>query len=138
MIDGGLSGIFRERFRRFHWQRIESMLTGNGIPDSNYCVDGIEGWIEWKKTDSNRVPLRPDQVGWHLRRARAGGRTFIAIRKRHNGGPRLGAAVDSLYLYRGADARNLVERGLVVSPLGRWDGGPARWHWPVIETLILK
>lgn len=134
MIDGGLSKIFREHLLRFHWQRIESGLTGGGIPDTNYCVNGIEGWIEWKKTNSNKVTMRPDQVGWHLRRYRAGGRTFIAVRLQHSGGPRRGVPVDSLYLYAGRDARLLAMDGLRSKPLGSWSRGA--WDWSEIEKII--
>lgn len=59
------------------WQRIESGLTGGGIPDINACRKGKEIWIELKVVDGRRVKMRPEQVGWHLRRARAGGVTFI-------------------------------------------------------------
>lgn len=135
MIDGGLSKLFREHFPKFHWQRIESGLTGGGIPDSNYCFAGVEGWVEWKQTRTNKVIMRPDQVGWHLRRARAGGRTFIAVRLQHSGGPRRGVSVDSLYIYPGNAARSLAIEGLRSMPLGYW---ARSWDWERIGEILLK
>lgn len=136
MIDDGLRKLFHTHLRGFHWQAIESGLTGGGIPDSNFCVDGIEGWIEHKATSTNKVPIAADQVGWHLRRARAGGRTFIAVRQRHSGGPRLGAPVDRLYLFPGASAKEVLLTGLANRPLGRWEGGPTRWDWGKVGQIL--
>jgi hypothetical protein len=137
MIDDGLRSLFHTHLRQFHWQAIESGLTGGGIPDSNFCINGIEGWVEHKATATAKVhTLNSDQVGWHLRRARAGGRTFFAVRYRHRGGPRKGPAVDRLYLYRGIMAKELFLTGLRNPPLGWWDGGPTRWNWGEISRLL--
>lgn len=141
MIDGGLRSIFRLKLPRFHWQAIESGLTGGGIPDSNYCYIGKEGWIEHKlSTTTPRLsyPLSPDQIGWHERRYRAGGRTFIAIRFRHPGGPRKGKAVDALFLYPGSKVRSVALLGLSVAPLARFEGGPSRWPWAKIAEILTK
>lgn len=137
MIDDGLRALFHTNLRAFHWQAIESGLTGGGIPDSNYCCAGIEGWVEHKATKANKIVFRPDQIGWHLRRYRAGGRTFIAVRQRHSGGPRLGKPVDRLYLYPGRQVKDLVFRGLLVKPIERWEGGPARWDWVKIAGRLM-
>lgn len=136
MIDDGLRRLFHTNLRSFHWQAIESGLTGGGIPDSNYCIAGIEGWVEHKSTGTNKVPIAPDQVGWHLRRARAGGRTFIAVRHRHAGGPRLGPPVDRLYLYQGVKAKELLLTGLINRPLDYWSGGPSVWDWEKVAFLL--
>lgn len=137
MIDDGLRSLFHTNLRiGFHWQAIESGLTGGGIPDSNYCVGGIEGWVEHKSTATGKVPISADQVGWHLRRARAGGHTFIAVRQRHRGGPRLGWAIDRLWLYAGTDAKALKLTGLRNTPLGSWEGGPTGWNWEKVGTLL--
>jgi hypothetical protein len=136
MIDDGLRSLFHTNLRRFHWQAIESGLTGGGIPDSNFCINGIEGWVEHKATATNKIPLSSDQVGWHLRRYRAGGRTFIAVRYRHSGGPRLGVAVDRLYLYLGRDVKALLLTGLRNKPLKVWEGGPNRWDWVEIARFL--
>lgn len=141
VIDGGLRSEFRKHLPRFHWQSIESGLTGGGIPDANYCYAGKEGWVEYKLSDTfPRLshPLSPDQIGWLERRHRAGGRVFIAVRYRHSGGPRLGVPVDRLYLYSGSAARSVALQGLSVAPLARFEGGPSRWGWPKILEILLK
>lgn len=140
-IDGGLRAIFRQKLIRFHWQAIESGLTGGGIPDANYCYAGTEGWLEYKLSVTFprlSYPLVPDQIGWHERRHRAGGITFIAIRYRHSGGPRKGVPVDRLYLYSGAVARSVATVGMSTPPLARFDGGPSGWDWTRIGRLLLK
>lgn len=138
MIDGGLRTIFRQNLPSFHWQSIESGLTGGGIPDSNACKNGIEFWIEYKKTDNNKIGLRPDQVGWHMRRSRVGGRSFIAVRYRHEGGPRRGMPVDTLYIYAGRDAQAVAISGLALTPLGMWPGGPSAWDWWAVNRILLR
>lgn len=137
MIDDGLRSLFHTNLRiGFHWQAIESGLTGGGIPDSNYCTNSIEGWVEHKATSANKIVFRPDQVGWHLRRYRAGGRTFIAVRQRHSGGPRLGLPVDRLYLFPGKLVKELATAGLSTIPLRRWDGGPSKWDWDRVARYL--
>lgn len=136
MIDGGLRQIFRHHLPTFDWQSIESGMTGLGIPDSNYCVDGVEGWVEYKLTSTSKVGLRSEQVGWLLRRSRAGGRTFIAIRYRHSGGPRRGEPVDRLFIYRGSQAKKVLVHGLTIRPLASWAGGPSRWSWDQVSALL--
>lgn len=138
MIDGGLRLLFRQNVRA-HWQSVETGMTGRGIPDSNYCMQtpsgGIEGWVEFKLTSGWSVTLRPEQVGWHLARARAGGRTFIAVRR--NNRPK---RIDELWLCRGAFARELKTGGLRGAPpeavLGAWPGPPARWPWPEVSAAL--
>lgn len=139
MIDDGLRKLFHTNLRRFHWQAIESGLTGGGIPDSNFCINGIEGWVEHKATSGNKIKFDKEgfQVAWHLRRYRSGGRTFIAIRQRHDGGPRLGAAIDRLWLYQGWRAKELFVLGLcTIRPIGTWDGGPTRWNWEQVAKAL--
>lgn len=136
-IDGGLRDIFRDNLKTFHWQSIESWITGNGIPDSNFCVRGIEGWVEFKKTDANMIAsLDPDQVGWHMRRSRAGGRSFFAVRFRHAGGPRKGPSADTLYIYAGRQAKALILEGLRTQPLAAYSGGPSKWPWERVEKVL--
>lgn len=140
MIDGGLRSEFRKHLPRFHWQSIESGLTGGGIPDANACFAGVEFWIEYKLSSTfPRLshPLSPDQIGWLERRHRAGGRVFIAVRYKHPGGPRLGAPVDRLYLFPGALARSVALQGLSVTPLARFEGGVARWNWGKIGDILV-
>lgn len=138
MIDGGLRKIFRAHLPMFHWVSVETGLIEQGVPDSNACCSGVEFWIEYKLSTTNAVHLRPEQIGWHERRFRAGGHTFVAIRFRHSGGPRKGVARDCLYIYRGAAVRSLALSGLSVTPLVRFDGGPARWDWTRLRELLLS
>lgn len=126
MIDGKLRQIFREELPQFHWQSIESGMTGAGIPDSNFCCRGVEGWVEFKRTEGWAVNLSPFQVGWHLRRGRAGGRTFVAVRRKKT----------QLWLVRGSLARTLAEKGLRDFPAPSWDGGRAGWPWPEVARLL--
>lgn len=137
MIDGGLRKIFRANLPHFDWVSIESGLTGSGIPDSNACYNGIEFWVEYKLSQSNKVTLRPDQVGWHMRRSRKGGRTFIAVRFKHSGGIRRGKPMDTLLLYRGRDAKSLAINGLMLDAIGIWMNGPGKWDWDDISQKLL-
>jgi len=112
------------------------------VPDDNWCLSGSEFWIEYKKSEANVLShnLSPHQIGWIERRLRAGGRVFVAVRLQWGSGPRRGAAMDALLLYHGREARALALGGLsgAGKPLGRWEGGPARWDWPEIEALLVK
>jgi hypothetical protein len=134
VIDGGLRQLLRQNIPRAHWVPIETGGTGRGIPDMNYCLDGAEGWIEGKQTSGWTVDLRPEQVAWLERRARAGGRVLIAVRRVCAPGPRRVGA-DELWLLRGSQARMAKTLGLRgATPegellLGVWSGGPARWDW---------
>lgn len=64
--------------------RIESHLTGSGIPDVNYN----KGWIELKYAERwppRGGPLRVDhftkeQRGWLAKRRKAGGRAFLLLK----------------------------------------------------------
>ena len=68
--------------------RIENMML-TGMPDTNFCGDGRECWIEFK---SPKEPVRPttrlfgsnhklsiEQRNWMLRQRNAGGRAFVLI-----------------------------------------------------------
>lgn len=142
--DDGLRSIFKSHLETmgFHMQSVETGGTGQGIPDTNFCVSGIEGWVEYKATDGWAVTLRPEQIGWIERRLRHGGRVLIAVRRRHAGGPRLGQPVDELHLLPGHVARLARIGGLrapevLEAALGRWCGGPSRWDWSsVAEALV--
>lgn len=147
MIDGGLCQSFQKHLPDFHIQRVETGGTGKGIPDMNYChkdIDslatyGIEGWVEAKITSTNAVGMRSEQVGWIERRCRAGGRVFIAVRFKHEGGLRKGAKIDAIYLYHGRDVRSLYDLGLAgAHPVVTGPGGPARWPWEKIRLALLQ
>lgn len=139
-IDGGLRKIFREKLPDIDWTSIETGGTGKGIPDSNGCKDGHEFWVEYKLTSAWTVGLEPEQVGWITRRARFGGKVFVAVRRKTTAGPRKGRAVDELWLYRGADARELKTLGIKDGPppLHVSEGGPAKWNWNAIRLELLR
>lgn len=140
-IDGGLRALFRARVPG-DWTSIESGTTGGGIPDSNFCIRGVEGWIEYKQTTGHVVTLRPEQTGWLTRRARNGGRVFVAIRQQAPAGPRR-AARDALWLVPGrlaVQARSEGLRGLAGAPGVRtWHGGPgAGWDWQAVAAALVS
>jgi hypothetical protein len=127
--DGGLRPIFRQRLPMFHWVTVETGATESGVPDSNYCCDGIEGWIEFKKAYGARIHTNAFQIGWHALRYRTGGRSFLAVRKS-----------GLLLLYAGKDFGGVAEEGLIrgPEPVGFWTGGPNKWRWDEISTLLRR
>lgn len=134
-VDDGLRPLFRKNVRQCHWQTIERLLD-RGVPDSNVCIDGTDVWVEYKATKVWHVKMRTEQVGWLLTRERHGGRTVIAVRRRN-------AKADQLWMVRGHQAALVQERGLVpwlTTPaegfLGMWEGGPSRWNWRSIRSLL--
>lgn len=132
-MDGGLRKIFRARLPQVDWQSVETAMTGGGVPDANYCVDGFEGWIEYKKTSAWAVRVRSDQVGWIERRLRHGGRVLVAVRRQRDD-------ADELWLLWGRAIRSIEERGLRApyppNLIGAWPGGPGRWDWDaVLEAM---
>jgi len=146
-VDGGLRGLFRDNLRvGWHWQSIETGGTGRGVPDSNFCaaekrdgrVVGTEGWIEFKQTEGWTADLRPEQISWLLERSARGGRCFVAVRRKNQGGPRRGAPVDELWLYPGRLARRLRLEGLRLEDglLYRGEGGPSNWNWVRIAEVL--
>lgn len=137
--DGGLRKLVRKHLAELHWQAVETGGVGTGIPDDNFCGEGIEGWVEHKTTAGFVVGLRPEQVGWIERRRRAGGRVFIDVRRTHGGGPRFGAPVDEYYLFSGNDVRLLAQPKALqtVKPLVHCSGNPASWDWPKIRSTLL-
>lgn len=127
-MDGQLRKLFRLNLKEWHWQAIESGATGGGIPDSNYCFAGIEGWIEFKKTDGWKVVFQPMQVPWIMRRWRAGGRVHIAVRQIRRTG-------DVLHLYLGSQAAALEESGIAgVAAVASW---VAPWPWKEVGSAVL-
>ena len=127
---------------RVDWCTVETGMVNPGVPDSNFCYTGTEGWIEHKWTDGWEIPLKPEQIGWHARRGRAGGRVFVAVRRLCSAGPRRPAA-DELWLWRsGSHAAELKIGGLRGAPreylLGVWSNGPAAWDWPMVLSHLIR
>jgi hypothetical protein len=107
---------------------VETHSSGRGVPDSNFCYNGVEGWIEYKEARRWRVDIAPEQVAWAERRMRKGGRVFLAVRMERR-----------LWLFSGSAMRVIrAERGMISAApiLGEWDGGPARWDWVRILEIL--
>lgn len=137
-MDGGLRALFRRHLPAWHWNSIESGMTSSGIPDSEYCAPGgITGWCEYKGLINGWKPeIRPAQVAWLSRRARMGGRAFIAVRRQQIAGPKRGPAADELWLLRASAAAALRAGGLKAlggpQVLGIWWGGVGKWDWGAV------
>ena len=63
-----------------HAVNMEPATTNPGIPDINWCMEGIEGNLELKFAHENgAVPLiRPLQLVWFRERIKAGGYPMLA------------------------------------------------------------
>jgi|TARA_R100000455_G_C6164861_1_gene48669 penicillin-binding protein-related factor A (putative recombinase) len=102
--------LVRDNLKDFHLQRIETGMTGSGVPDVNGCYAGVEFWLELKdvSTNSNKIGLRVMQVSWIARRVAHGGKVFVLARK-----------LNKLYLYKiqvKDDIIELVDNGLTCPP----------------------
>lgn len=74
--------LLRTNLPLMHLQRIETGMTGAGVPDVNGCAKGKEFWIELKEIHSgNALTLRPMQISWLAKRASHGGQVFVMARK---------------------------------------------------------
>jgi hypothetical protein len=146
-VDNGLRPLFRQHIPDFDWCTIETGMTTQGVPDSNYCGrpltprgPGFEGFVEYKATDGYVVDLRPEQIGWICRRVRWGGRVWIAVRRQSTAGPRKGSAVDELWVFPGRLAKEARLGGLrdsaVAASAKVWHGGPARWDWRAVAARL--
>ena len=60
-----------------HVSWVESHDTAIGIPDLNYCCEGVEGWIELKCAPN--IEIRAAQVIWFENRIRAGGHPLFLV-----------------------------------------------------------
>jgi Holliday junction resolvase len=116
MSEAGLWKLLRANIQA-DLQRLESGMTSRGIPDVNGCHDGKEFWVELKYTTTKKVALRPEQVAWLLRRSKVGGRTFVLVK-----------TPKELYLYSGTMARELLDDGLTVPPLEKWNIKAVDWE----------
>lgn len=135
-MDGDLRSKFRTRLPG-HWQSVESAAVAQGIPDSNYCIRGAEGWVEFKQTHGWVVRFRPTQPGWIVTRARAGGRIWIATRRwRVDSDPR----IDELWMTPGEHVVRLATMGL--DKCRDWSTvmprGSRNWDWSVVESLLTR
>lgn len=139
MIDGGLRKMFREKIPEFMWTSIETGGTGRGVPDAEYCSpEGVSGWIEFKQTKGSAIKIAPEQIAWHARRARMGGRSYVIVRRWALQGPRR-ASRDELWLLPGRSASKMFAglQPLLADPECLvWVGGPARWDWGNLKKVL--
>ena len=67
-------------------ERIENILAP-GTPDVNFCIDGVDGWLEIKSAKEPakltskllKHKLSQAQMNWFKRESNAGGRSYILI-----------------------------------------------------------
>ena len=131
--DAGLRQLFRRKLPDLDWQPMELGTLGVGVPDSNYCADGIEGWVEFKHTDHWAVRFRPQQPSWISRRVSAGGLVGIAVRQTRG-------SEDWLWMIPGSLVMTVAVTGLrgLEQTAARWPGGPKKWDWPTIRAGLLS
>ena len=130
MRDGGLGSTFRKYIPDAHWQSVETHGTGRGVPDFNYCLEGAEGWIEYKEVSGWRAEVRPEQVAWAEQRSRAGGRVFLAAVKKQGGW---------LWLFPPSAFRSVMIYGVRSEPaLLEAGGGPRKWPWAAVRAILKK
>jgi hypothetical protein len=132
-MDGELRSLFAKNLRMAQWTPVETGMTIQGVPDSEYIFPGgHQGWIEYKRTHSWMIPKSkswPFQVAWISRRVRMGGRVFIAVRRRN----------EELWLVPGSQIMQLAEAGVAAAtPLSTnvWKGGLSNWNWKQIEAVL--
>ncbi len=126
--DGGLRPMFKTKLPHYFFIAVENPISGGGVPDHHWCCRGISGWNEYKVVSGLVISFRPEQIGWHKKYARYGGRSFIIIRKVNK------KAGDELWIYRGADADKHMMK--FEEPLLKFEGGPARWDWLLIDKTL--
>ena len=70
--------IASSRYTQLAVSWVESHYTSPGIPDLNYCCNGIEGWLELKAGPD--LEVRASQVIWMEDRVSAGGFPLFLIK----------------------------------------------------------
>lgn len=113
------------------FQRIETGSTGLGIPDLNVCHEGQDVWIELKIVKGRQVHLSPQQVAWHFRRWRAGGRTFILARDKADGVRK--GKYDRIFIWPGNLGHDVLEKGVAAE--GGWVF-ESPFDWAAVNGVI--
>lgn len=133
--DGGLYKEYLKYLPDFHWQRVEVGQLNRGVPDVNYCYNGVEGWVENKGTEDGRFKFRPEQRGWIIDRSRHGGIVYVAVRMKT-------MATDTLLLYDGESLARATEsmniNRLTSHMIEVYFGGPTHWNWQKITSLLIS
>ena len=69
-----------------HLSQIESHATSVGFPDTNFCINGVEGNAELKYWSAKKgYVLRRNQVAWMRDRLKQGGRVFLLLMREQDG-----------------------------------------------------
>jgi hypothetical protein len=133
--DAGLPHLIQTNLPLVDWARVETWAVGPGMPDLNGCYLGQDVWVECKATYGWMVSrVRIPQVAWLERRARAGGRCWVAVRQR-------GSRRDSLWLL-GPGAARLLREKVRLDELPPtlvhqvWEGGPKAWPWEKVQDAM--
>jgi hypothetical protein len=126
-LDGGLRQKFRSKIPEWQWTSVETGAVSPGLPDAEFCAPGgVSGWVEFKQTAGWKVTFQPLQIPWIHRRARLGGRVFVAIRRKK----------DELYIVPGSQILELEEHG--VKGLTPVEGSGSRnWNWEEVKQILL-
>ena len=126
--ESNLWALLRDNLLDFHFQRIETGMTGSGVPDVNGCKKGKEFWVELKEIHSgNSLTLRPMQVSWLAKRAMHGGQVFVLARKND---------VIKLFHVDGLDrAHELVKNGFKSDALVTLT---IPYAWEVLSSALLS
>lgn len=125
--DHGLRALFFENIPKAQWTAIETAPVSIGVPDSEYAMQGVTGWIEFKYAKYWRVKFSSaEQIGWITRRSRLGGRVWIAVQR----------AEDELWMIPGSVVELLASDGLQsVCARSRTFFKP--WNWSQVQDLLM-
>lgn len=99
-----------------HVSAVESHYSSPGIPDLDYCLDGVEGHIELKFWGAKPPEIRPTQIAWMRDRVKAGGHPLMVMVR----GP-------EIYICHGQSATFLGRK----PRLEHW----RKAAWAIIESL---
>jgi hypothetical protein len=90
MSESSIYARLKERITRptDRFERVENGM-GAGMPDVNYCICGVEGWIEIKYPEEPKRPttalfsgnhhVSVEQCNWMLKQSNAGGISWLFI-----------------------------------------------------------
>ena len=77
-----------DKIKYFSYDRLESKVSSNGLPDLTYSYDGRHGFIEFKYEDVESIPTNPfklsnpistSQEAWLHDRGEKGGSCWVLI-----------------------------------------------------------
>lgn len=120
--------LMRKNLPDMHLQRIETGMTGAGVPDVNGCAKGKEFWVELKEIHSgNKLTLRPMQISWLAKRASHGGQVFVMARKDNE--------IKLYHIDSLTGIQELVERGFKSEALLTLN---IPYDWEALNTALLS